>query len=96
MHERMPIRGGNWNNGASAGVWALNANNARSNANTNIGFRPASGESQITGAHGPRRSTPSKGPAVLGQVPKNLNRPGRRSSLAATLRPGRTPHSTAF
>ena len=40
----MPIRGGNWNNGALNGVFALNVNNARSDANTNIGARPASGE----------------------------------------------------
>ena len=33
------IRGGNWNNGANAGVFALNLNNAPSNSNTNIGFR---------------------------------------------------------
>ncbi|MCO7643737.1 reverse transcriptase/maturase family protein [Pseudomonas sp. S 311-6] len=38
--ERLPIRGGNWNNGATAGLGALNLNNARSNANNNIGFRP--------------------------------------------------------
>ena len=36
----MPIRGGNWNNGANAGLFALNLNNPRSNVNTNIGFRP--------------------------------------------------------
>lgn len=34
-------RGGNWNNGANAGVFYLNGNNSRSNSNTNIGFRPA-------------------------------------------------------
>ena len=34
-------RGGNWNNGANAGVFYLNGNNARSNVNVNIGFRPA-------------------------------------------------------
>ena len=34
-------RGGNWNNGANAGVFYLNGNNSRSNANTNIGFRAA-------------------------------------------------------
>lgn len=38
---RLPIRGGNWNNGAIAGVRALNLNNARSNVNSNIGARPA-------------------------------------------------------
>ncbi|GHV32343.1 hypothetical protein FACS18949_02940 [Clostridia bacterium] len=37
----MPYRGGNWNNGVRAGVFALNLNNARSNVNSNIGFRPA-------------------------------------------------------
>lgn len=33
------IRGGNWNNGANDGAFALNLNNAPSNTNTNIGFR---------------------------------------------------------
>ncbi len=35
------LRGGNWNNGASAGTFALNLNNARSNVNDNVGFRAA-------------------------------------------------------
>lgn len=34
-------RGGNWNNGANAGVFYLNGDYARSYSNTNIGFRPA-------------------------------------------------------
>ena len=38
--ERLPIAGGTWNNGASAGVFALNLNNPRSNRNSNIGARP--------------------------------------------------------
>ncbi|MEN6306072.1 MAG: hypothetical protein ABFD96_25325 [Armatimonadia bacterium] len=50
IHERLPIRGGNWNNGSRSGVFALNLNNARSNANTNIGFRPALGERQKAAA----------------------------------------------
>ena len=33
--------GGNWTNGANAGVFNVNGNNARSNANGNIGFRSA-------------------------------------------------------
>ncbi|WP_300083959.1 hypothetical protein [Rhodoferax sp.] len=49
--KRLPIRGGNWNNGASAGVFALNLNNARSNANTNIGARCALGDCQKQQAH---------------------------------------------
>ena len=38
---RLPIAGGNWNNGSNAGVFALNVNNRRSNSNGNIGFRSA-------------------------------------------------------
>lgn len=34
-------RGGNWNNGANAGVFNANLNNPRSNANDNIGGRAA-------------------------------------------------------
>lgn len=34
-----PIVSANWNNGSNAGVWALNLNNVRSNANNNIGGR---------------------------------------------------------
>ena len=82
MHERLPIRGGNWNNGSRAGVFALNLNNDRSNSNTNIGFRPASGDRQKAHAYGLAHSTPSKGPAILGHVPKNMNRPECRSSRA--------------
>lgn len=40
--KRFPLRGGNWNNGANAGLGYLNLNNSRVNANSNIGFRPAS------------------------------------------------------
>lgn len=41
MHLEMlcPIAGGNWNNGSNAGAWAVNFNNARTNSNTNVGFR---------------------------------------------------------
>lgn len=34
-----PLSSANWNNGTNAGVWALNLNNARNNANNNVGFR---------------------------------------------------------
>ena len=34
-------RGGNWTNGVNNGVFSLNANNDRSNSNTNIGGRSA-------------------------------------------------------
>ena len=39
--KRLSIRGGNWNNSSNAGLAALNLNNARSNVNSSIGFRPA-------------------------------------------------------
>ena len=39
--ERLPLRGGNWNNGASAGVFALNLNCARSYVALDVGFRAA-------------------------------------------------------
>jgi len=41
---RAAIRGGNFNNEANAGVFALNLNNAPSNSNYNIGFRAAKQE----------------------------------------------------
>ena len=41
VYKRLPIAGGNWNNGANAGVFNSNLNNPRSNANWNIGFRAA-------------------------------------------------------
>ncbi len=39
--ERLALRGGNWNNGANAGVFALNGNNFRSNVGPHVGFRAA-------------------------------------------------------
>ena len=67
---RVPIRGGNWNNAASAGVAALNLNNARSNSNTNIGFRPALDDRQKRRGHGGAVSTTSKGCLILGLAEK--------------------------
>jgi len=46
MRNRFPIRGGNWNNGSNAGLGALNLNNGRLNANSSIGFRPASDDAR--------------------------------------------------
>ena len=40
-HKGALIRGGNFNNGTNAGVFAANGNNTPSNANNNIGFRAA-------------------------------------------------------
>ena len=38
---RLPYRGGNWNNGANAGLAALGLYNSRVDTSTNFGFRPA-------------------------------------------------------
>lgn len=37
----LPYRGGNWTNGVSAGMFALNLNNPRAKSGNNIGFRAA-------------------------------------------------------
>lgn len=37
----MPLCGGAWNSGTNAGVFNINLNNVRTNANSNIGFRSA-------------------------------------------------------
>ena len=39
--KRLPIRGGNWNNGADAGLCALDLDERRSAVYTAVGFRPA-------------------------------------------------------
>lgn len=39
--ERLPLRGGSWNNAAGAGVFALNLNSARSSPSPFFGARPA-------------------------------------------------------
>jgi hypothetical protein len=42
----MAYYGGNWSNGANAGLFYLNVNNASSNSNTNIGGRLANDHRQ--------------------------------------------------
>lgn len=39
--ERLPLRGGNWHNGAGAGVFALYLNSPRTLSNHGVGFRAA-------------------------------------------------------
>lgn len=77
---RAVYRGGNWNNGSNNGVFSLNANNARSNSNTNIGGRSAlaykmlspeptgDGSERVKGVY-----LPTKGPPV----PRLKTQPGR-------------------
>ncbi len=45
----MPLCGGNWNNGAADGAFAVNLNNLRSNSNANVGFRSALPSKSDTG-----------------------------------------------
>jgi hypothetical protein len=40
--QRIPFRGGDWGNGGTTGVFALNLNDPRWNVNPDIGFRVAS------------------------------------------------------
>ena len=47
-----PIVSANWDNGSNAGVWALNLNNVRSNANTNVGGRADSASPRTAQADG--------------------------------------------
>lgn len=39
--ERLPSRGGDWNDGSVAGLGSLSLNDARSTASSSVGFRPA-------------------------------------------------------
>ena len=39
--ERLPLRGGDYNNNSNCGLFALNLNNNRTNYNRNVGFRSA-------------------------------------------------------
>lgn len=65
--RKLPIRGGNWDNGVRAGVFALNLNNARSNVSTNIGFRAALPRisSEVITSRGYVQHTGEKGPVSL-------------------------------
>lgn len=72
---RVPQRGGNWNNGGNAGWFACNLNNVRSNANNNIGSRPASWERQKVDGHDCRLRAPHDGSRVPGHAPKPHRRP---------------------
>lgn len=51
---RLFYSGGNYNN-TSYGLASFNGNNARSNTNTNIGFRSASPPRQMRRTYGVRR-----------------------------------------
>ena len=53
----LPLRGGNYGNQASAGVFALKLNNARSLSNANVGFRAALPPRQMPQPYGAAVST---------------------------------------
>lgn len=80
----MPIRGGNWNNATNAGVFALNLNNLRSNANGNIGFRPAlPPKSDAVGLPGQRTVQGCKGSCFHAE----FFNPAKNEGLVAGLAP---------
>ena len=62
-----PNVGGNWSNGANAGLWYVNCNNSASNVNSNIGSRLASDHftGQKPHAYGLAGSAKSLGAAFL-------------------------------
>ena len=72
--KRFLNRGGNWNNGANAGVFNSNFNYARSNSNHNVGFRSALRLRQLTGhrlkGHGTERSLKGVCFPPAAEVPK--------------------------
>lgn len=75
-----PISGGNWSNGANAGVWAFNLNNTRSNANNTVGFRADSAS-----PHTPHGDGGSKGEVVRrAAIVAAANQGGRSGSGSAT------------
>ena len=75
--KRIPIRGGNWNNGSNAGVAALNLNNLRSNSNNNIGFRPALTSHQMPRVYGLADSVQGKRRRAPSPCRENINSPAR-------------------
>ena len=87
--QRVPIVGGNWNNGANAGLATLNLNNRRGNVNSNIGFRPALLLCQMPGVYGRLDRAKKKRSHTPSRKRENINsraRPvgtteGRRAAL---------------
>jgi hypothetical protein len=75
---RFPLRGGNWNNGAAAGLGALNLNDRRANVNTNVGFRPALPLSQKSCLYGGMSSAEGKRSRIPSRTSReNIDRHGR-------------------
>ena len=85
--KRLPIRGGNWNNAATSGVFALNLNNARTNVNNSIGSRPALGDRQKRPAYWAcRQNTPQKdalSSAMVKARSRKIKQMARSSSACA-------------
>lgn len=79
MTKRFPLRGGNWNNGANAGLGYLNLNNSRANSNSNIGFRPALDTASSTSLTGLCPCTLEKD-AITAAGAEKLNAPADASA----------------
>lgn len=87
---RMPIGGGDWNNGANAGLAALNLNNRRVNSNSNIGFRPALPYYRMPIVYGRSDGVMGKRSRVPSRQEENINSRTRLVGIA------RTPPRGAF
>jgi hypothetical protein len=74
----LPHVGGNWNNGANAGVFTVNLNNNSGNDNNNNGARALRLQliSPRTGAYGFQTCRAEGRESVLGAMPSNKR--GRR------------------
>jgi hypothetical protein len=84
-----PIRSGNWNNSANAGVFNLNCNNARSNTNDSFGGRLDSDSLRIL-----QRNGGAKGGVFLHSAQafaKSAGRPFSSSCHVAVERLGAFP-----
>ena len=86
------ISGGNWNNGSSAGVWALNLNNVRGNSNNNVGFRADSLPRPHTATAVRQRGIDRRGwcrnrvpQALLVAHPRHAARPAKTGQLVGGL-----------
>lgn len=81
--KRAPRRGGNWNNGSRAGLFNLNLNNELSNANNNLGFRSAFGNSQMRNIQGCYVSVQSKGTLIPAEKSAAKKQPSSRPGVVA-------------
>ena len=72
-YNDVPIRGGNWNNAANSGVFALYLDLARSSASAGFGARPALRACQKSSSYRELGQNTLKGCTLLRRESKKLN-----------------------